>query len=197
MNIKTNIRIRPIKEEDKGPYLRLFNNEDFGCVGMYSNLKPSIYAEERAITRIIDKSNLSEEVLIIEDNEEFIGYALISRESEHVYHIGQFVIRKDKQGQGYGKTLMKEIKKYASSDDCAIELECLTTAREFFIKQGFENHYETTFTYPRKKAIIQKRKSLFVDYQLIKQEEEKQRITQHRKRQKSFQKFLQSPLFKD
>ena len=39
----SNIVIRPIQKSDKSNYLRLFNSEDFGCVGMNEDLKPSIY----------------------------------------------------------------------------------------------------------------------------------------------------------
>ena len=45
--MKRNISIRQIQTEDKGNYLKLFNSEDFGCVGINSDLKPSIYEEER------------------------------------------------------------------------------------------------------------------------------------------------------
>ena len=53
MNIKSSI-IRRIEEKDKGAYLRLFNDENFGCIGINSNLKPSIYEEERIVSKIID-----------------------------------------------------------------------------------------------------------------------------------------------
>ena len=45
MKFKNTITIRKIEEKDKVKYLRLFADEDFGCVGMLSELKPSIYEE--------------------------------------------------------------------------------------------------------------------------------------------------------
>ena len=191
--MKRDIIIRPIIESDKGNYLRLFNSEDFGCVGINSDLKPSIYEEERILNGIIDKTIISTVVLVIEDKGEFIGYASISRPSEHNYHIGQFVVRRDKQSQGYGKRLMDEVKKYAAAEDCSITLECISNATSFFKKQGFKHQYSSTYTYPRKKILTFPKRSLFVDYVLIVQEREKQ----NEREIKSFQKFLESPLFKD
>ena len=109
--MKKNIIIRPITETDKGNYLKLFNSEDFGCVGINSDLKPSIYEEESILNGVIEGTILSTAILVIEQAGEFIGYTSISRPSKNNYHIGQFVIRKDKQGKGYGKKLMDEVKK--------------------------------------------------------------------------------------
>ena len=191
--MKRDLVIRPIEERDKGNYLRLFNEEDYGCIGINSDLKPSIYEEEGIVTGVINQSIVSTAILVVEENGEFIGYASISRPSEHRYHIGQFVIRKDKQKKGYGKRLMEEVKSYASSDDCDITLECISKAIGFFKKQGFINKFSSTFFYPRKRTIFPKKKSLFVDYKLIEQERE-EKIKQE---QESFQKFLQSQLFKE
>ena len=85
------IQIRPIEHTDKANYLRLFNYEDFGCIGVNSDLKPSIYEEERIVDGVLDGSIISTSILIIEDNCEFIGYTTVSRPSRHSYHIGEFV----------------------------------------------------------------------------------------------------------
>lgn len=174
MNIKRSITIRRIEEKDKGTYLKIFNDEDFGCISINSILKPSIYEEEATISKIIDKSIIDEEVLIIEDNNEFIGYAAISRPSEHTYHIGQFVIRKDRQRQGYGTKLMKQIKRYASQDSCEIMLECISPSINFFKKNGFIHKYSSTYIMPRKKTLYPKKDSLFVDYSMIEEAREKE-----------------------
>lgn len=185
--------IRQLEEKGKGNYLQLFNSEDFGCVGINSELKPSIYEEERILNGVINKTILSTAILIIEDNDEFIGYASISRPSEHSYHIGQFVVRRDKQGQGYGKRLMDEVKRYAASDDCNITLECINTSGRFFEKQGFTNTFSSNYSSPRKKSLLPVKGKLFVDYDLIAQAKE----AQNKQEIESFQKFLQSPLFKE
>lgn len=190
---KNNIIIRNIQEQDKGNYLKLFNSEDFGCVGINSDLKPSIYEEEKILNGVLDGSIISTAILVIEDNNEFIGYASISRPSEHRYHIGQFVIRQDRQRKGYGKKLMDEIKEYAASDDCDIALECISNACHFFKKQGFTNLASSNYLFPRRKSIFRKKHMLFADYSLIKKEKEEI----ERKEIESFQKFLQSPLFKE
>ena len=191
--MKRNINIRPIQAKDKGNYLKLFNSEDFGCVGINSDLKPSIYEEERILTEVIDGTILSTRILVIEDNNEFVGYASLSRPSEHSFHIGQFVIRKDKQRQGYGNLLMNEIKEYALTEDCDIKLECISAATIFFRKQGFTNIFSSTYTYPRKKISPRRKETLFPDYSIIRQEQENRNAQEI----ESFQKFLESPLFKE
>lgn len=191
--MKRNICIRPITQEDKGNYLKLFNSEDFGCVGINSDLKPSIYEEESILNGVIDGTILSTRVLVIEDNGDFIGYASISRPSEHTYHIGQLVIKKDKQRQGYGKILLDEVKNYAAAEDCDIKLECISNAIEFFKRQGFINDFSSSFSYPRKRNVFKRKQALFSSYELIRQEKEERNAQEI----KSFQKFLESPLFKE
>lgn len=192
MSIKSSI-IRRIEEKDKGAYLRLFNDENFGCIGINSNLKPSIYEEERIVSKIIDKSIIDEEVLVVEDKGEFIGYASISRTSEHIYHIGQFVIRKDKQRQGYGTKLMKQIKRHASQDNCEIVLECISSATEFFKKQGFFQRASSTYIRPSKKKFYLQKESLFVDYETIREKRE----TEKHKNQVHQKKLLNSDIVKE
>lgn len=191
--MKKSISIEKITEQDKGNYLRLFNAEDFGCVGINSELKPKIYEEERIVNGVIAGSIVSTAILIIKDNNQFIGYASLSRPTEHRYHIGQFVIRKDKQRKGYGKKLMNEIKKYAAADYCDIALECISSAESFFRKQGFRNVSSSNYIYPRKKALFSVQHKLFADYSII-QQEQKEKDNQELE---SFQKFLKSPLFKE
>lgn len=186
------INIRPIEERDKGNYLRLFQNEDFGCIGINSDLKPTIYEEERILSGVLNGSIISTAILVIEENNDFIGYATISRPSKHKYHVGEFVIRKDKQRQGYGTMLMNEIKEYAASDDASIALECISNGTDFFKKQGFENCFSSTYIYTIKKKSINKKK-LFIDYEII--ESERRKIEEEEI--KTFQKFLNSAMFKE
>lgn len=190
---KKGIIVRQIEEKDKGNYLRLFNSEDFGCIGINSNLKPTIYEEEKILNGVIDKTILSTAILVIEENNEFIGYASISRPSENNYHIGQFVIRKEKQRQGYGHKLMSEIKKYAAADKCDIKLECISTSQKFFQKQGFIKKSLSSFYYPRRIIMHKPKTKLFVDYKLI----EEERIINEQQEMQHFEKFLKSPLFNE
>lgn len=173
MKLKNNITIRKIEEKDKENYLRLFAEEDFGCIGINSELKPSLYEEETIISKIIDKSIIDEEVLIIEDNNEFIGYASISRPSKNTYHIGQIVIRKDKQRQGYGSKLMKQIKKHAYSDNCKIKLECISSSTAFFEKQGFQKQWASSYMLESNHSFFLPIEALFEDYSTIEATREK------------------------
>lgn len=181
MKFKNTITIRKIEEKDKANYLRLFAEEDFGCVGMFSELKPSIYEEETTISKIIDKSIIDEEVLIIEDNNEFIGYASISRPSKHIYHIGEFVIRKDKQRQGYGSKLMNQIKKHAYSDNCKIKLECISSSTVFFEKQGFQHQWSSSYILENYHGFFPPREALFEDYSIIEEARETENCKQKRR----------------
>lgn len=185
--------VRPIEEKDKGNYLKLFNSEDFGCVGINSDLKPSIYEEEKIVSGVISGSIISTAILIIEDDGEFIGYTTMTRPTRNNYHIGQFAIRRDKQRQGYGKILMDEVKAYAATDDCSISLECISDGCGFFRRQGFHNSGLTNYTYPRRKKHFSKKNPIFVDYDLIEQE----RLQKIDEDVKSFQKFLDSSIFNE
>ena len=186
------INIRKIEEQDKVNYIKLFTEEDFGCTGINQDLKPSIYKEEIIITNIINKKIINTEILVIEVNEEFVGYASITRQSENKYHIGQFVITKKYRNQGYGASLMNRIKEYAAQDNCSILLECISVGQKFFEKQGFNNLFSSAYAHPVPKKLISREDSLFVNYELIKQQE----IEEQKQEQKTFNKFLQSPLFK-
>ena len=55
-------------------------------------MKPSLIEEETFLTKVINQETLLEYVLIMEDQDKFIGYATIDRHSEKEYHIGQLVI---------------------------------------------------------------------------------------------------------
>ena len=92
---------------------------------------------------------------------------------------------------------MPEIKNYAAYNNCDILLECISFATTFFKSQGFENSHHTSYRYSRKQSKSSKNKSLFVDYELIKKQREKEMEETMRKEIDSFQKFLHSPLFND
>ena len=88
---------------------------------------------------------------------------------------------------------MNEIKEYALAENCDIKLECISNATTFFEKQGFTNVFSSSYTYPRKKALLRRKATLFPSYDLIRQEKDEKSAQEI----KSFQKFLESPLFKE
>lgn len=184
--------IRKIEEKDKGNYLRLFNEESLGCISILEEMKPSLWEEEKYVSGIIDNKNIDSQILVVEDNGEFIGYAAIQRATKNMYHIGEFVIKENKRGKGYGKKLLDTIKESAACDRCDITLECLTSARLFFEKQGFKNIGSVNYRYQSKKKMINKTSNLFVDYANI----EESRKQEQEKERESFKKFLKSPLCK-
>ena len=137
--LERNITIREIEEKDKASYLNLFNSESFGCIGINSNQKPSIYAEEQVLDSVIRGENIATKILVIEDNNQFVGYTLIEKKNDWLYHIGEFVICKPLRNQGYGSILIERVKSYADIDGCNIDLECLTRAESFFRNHQFTN----------------------------------------------------------
>ena len=190
---KSKIIIRSIEEQDKGNYLNLFQNETFGCVGINSDMKPSLIEEETFLTKVINQETLLEYVLIMEDQDKFIGYATIDRHSEKEYHIGQLVITPKKRNQGYGRYLLETIKKYAKIDGCNISLECISNAQSFFLAHGFNSkgihfNYETTSS-----EITTIHSPIYVDYQLILSEKEKEA----KKQMQKYKEFLKSDLCKN
>lgn len=186
------IIIRRIEENDKGSYLKLYNSEDFGCLGILSELKPSVYIEENIVNQIISKEIIDTEILVVESNGEFIGYACVSRVNTNLFHIGHIAIVPSKRKKGYGTLLLDRIKEYAAVDNCAISLECISLAQTFFENRGFINTGGTKFSF-KKQDKPSNIGSLFVDYDLIR----RQREEKENQELKSFEKFLKSPLFKE
>jgi len=190
---KRKIIIRPIEEKDKGNYLNLFQKETFGWVGRNSDMKPSLIEEETFLTRIINKETLSEYILIMEDQDKFIGYATIDRHSEKEYHIGQFVIIPEKREQGYGSYLLETIKGYAKTDGCNISLECISNVQSFFLAHGFNNkglHFK--YEIPSSE-IIAIHSPIYIDYQLILLEQQ----NETKKEMQKYKEFLRSDLCKN
>ena len=190
---KRKIIIRPIEEQDKGNYLNLFQKETFGCVGINSDMKPSLIEEESFLTRVINKETISEYVLIMEAQDNFIGYATIDRHSEKEYHIGQFVIIPEKRKQGYGSYLLETIKDYAKTDGCNISLECISNAQSFFLVHGFNNkglHFK--YEIPSSE-ITTIHSPIYVDYQLILSEQQ----NETKKQMQKYKEFLRSDLCKN
>ncbi len=185
------VTIRRIEEYDKSNYLNLFNQEDFGCIGMLEDQKPSIYTEEKVISQVISKEIIDTECLIIEDEQGFIGYALISRR-QNSFYIGEFVIHSSRRKQGFGKKLLDEIIKYASKEEVNIDLECFSMAVPFFKKMGFLHQGVYRYKLEYNPNNQKHKENLFVPYELI----EAERRKQEEQRLDSFTKFLKSQTFK-
>lgn len=188
-----NIIIRDIEAKDKGNYLKLFNEESFGCTGINSYQKPSLYEEERIVESIINNENIRSKILIIEEQNQFLGYVLIGKRNEWEYHIGELVIVKEMRNKGYGGYLLETIKSYADKEGCNITLECLSSAQQFFSNHGFKKSgihfkYESP-NFKNPTAIT----PIFIDYEPIRKSEQEE----VQRRTKEFKKFLSSPLAKD
>lgn len=185
------ITIRRIEEKDKGAYLKLYSGEDFGCSGILSELKPSVYTQENIVNQIISKEIIDTEILVVELNDEFVGYACVSRTNIDLFHIDHIAIEPAMRNKGYGKLLMDRIKEYAAVDNCAISLECISGAQHFFKDCGFVNTIGTRFIL-KKQYKNSNIGALFADYNLIR----RQREEQENQELKLFKKLLKSPLFK-
>lgn len=191
--LEKNIIIREIEEKDKGPYLNLFNSETFGCVGINSNQKPSIYTEEQTVDSVIKGDNISTKILVIEDNNQFVGYTVIEKKNDWLYHIGELVICETLRNQGYGSILIETVKSYADIDGCNVDLECLTRAESFFRNHQFTNldiHFKyISPNYQNPTGLS----PIYIDYNIIRQRDKDEEARQI----KSLKKFLSSPLAKD
>ena len=199
-----NIIVRTIEEKDRNNYLKLFDSEDFGCIGINWDQKTSLSEVNEMLTLIINKEDISEEVLILEDENQFIGFITIGRPIKNQYHIGSLAVKQEKRKQGYGTLLLDIVKELAKKDNCYVKLECINGAYKYFEKQGFQHTEKTNFIYRNKNDQIRKSSiqsnsisSIFVDYSIIEEEKNKLYKQQLKKESESFQKFLKSPFYKD
>ncbi len=190
--MKNCVTIRRIEEKDKTEYLSLFEQESFGCIGMLSEQKPSIYTEERVLNKVISKEALDIEILIIEDELGFIGYTLVSQTSRNQFHIGEFVIAPTRRKEGFGSILLNEVIRYATLDKANINLECFSSATTFFKKMGFRHVHGYNYSMDYNPNNITHKEHLFPPYELIEEERNKMRAQENER----FKQFLKSPVFK-
>lgn len=197
-----NILVRTIEEKDKNNYLKLFDEEDFGCIGINEDIKPSLSETNRFLQLVIDKEIIDEEVLVLESLGEFIGYVTVSRPHRDQYHIGSIAVRKEKRNCGYGTLLLDIVKALALKDNCYVKLECINEAYRYFQNQGFENIGRFDYVYKEKNKKTRNSSveenminPIFVDYSILKEERKKRYEEESRKELESFQKILKSPLF--
>lgn len=197
-----NIIVRTIENRDCQDYLKLFDEENFGCTGINEDQKPSLYETKKFLQSVIDKEIIDEEVLILESMREFIGYVTVSRPHRSQYHIGSIAVKRGKRKQGYGTLLLDIIKELAQRDNCYVKLECINESFSYFKNQGFKNSRGFNFIYEESNNQVQRSsiennliKPIFVDYSIIKQERQRRDEEELRRESESFQKFLKSPLF--
>ena len=137
------ISIRSIKKEDIPFCLNLFNDETFGATGTFSNQKSNTKEELEALRKIVLHKTKDAKILIMEEANQQIGYALITRPSKNLFHISQFIINEENRNKGYGTILLNYIKSAAKKENCDISLQCLTSSKSFFEKNDF---LSTTFS---------------------------------------------------
>lgn len=197
-----NIIVRTIEDRDCQDYLKLFDEEDFGCIGINEDQKPSVYETKKFLQSVIDKATIDEEVLVLESMREFVGYVTVSRPHRNQYHIGSIAVRREKRKQGYGTLLLDIVKELAQRDNCHVKLECINESFGYFKNQGFKNSRGFNFIYEESKNQVQRSsiennliKPIFVDYSIIKEERQRREEEELSKERESFQKFLKSPLF--
>ena len=114
--------------------------EDFGCVGNLTNYRPNVNETVLFLYGINDDKKNINQALIIEDNGDFKGYALVSKATPKSYLINQLAIKKEEQNKGYGTLLVNVIKASAYSDDCKMQtLAYSAKSIDFYIKNGIYN----------------------------------------------------------
>jgi len=198
---KQKILIRTIEEKDKNNYLKLFDEENFGCIGINEDQKPSLSETKRFLQLVIDKEIIDEEILVLESTDEFIGYVTVSRPHKNQYHIGSIAVRKEKRKQGYGTLLLDIVKELARKDNCYVKLECINESFSYFKNQGLKNDgrflkYEKNEKQFQNSSIGNKLiKPIFADYSIIEEEHKKRYEEETIKERERFQKFLKSPFF--
>lgn len=193
-----NICVRTIEEKDRKEFLDLFNSEDFGCIAINEDMKPSLYEEDLILTEIINKEDIGNEILVIEDSSEFKGYIAVDRPQKYIYHIGHIAVKPNQRKKGYGKLLIDIVKFLANQDQCDITLECLKSGK-FFYKMGFDGKSINLWhTYQENDSSVQLNSiphRIFTDYSIIEEERQKILDAENEKSKKEYQKFLKSRLF--
>lgn len=150
------IKIRKMRAQDFEIIMKIFNETDFGCVGIKEMLKPGKQEQMMMMREVLRGVVTDEHILVIEKSGKVVGYATL-QETSNTWHIGQLVIMSDYRGKGIGKKFMKKIKEMAKTCKKNILLECYEENNTFFLKQGFrkmrEDEIETEYKwdYPREK----------------------------------------------
>lgn len=132
-----NIIVRTFKPEDEERVLSIVNDEDFGCIGEFEEYRPDIYQTDL----LLYDEKSGNQGIIIEENGDFKGYAIVSKETPKSYLIKQLAVKKEERNKGYGTLLVNVIKASAYADDCKIQTMAYSTeAIDFYIKNGIYNN---------------------------------------------------------
>lgn len=195
-NDRKSIKVRTIEKEDIPNVVKLVDNETFGCVGLYEDIRPNAADTLDLLEKIVDKETLVSETLIIEENKKFRGYAIVDRITEDRYYISQIAVLPIYRRQGFGTILMNVIKKLAIQDNSIISLNCHSyEGRYFFDNMGVyrERELSANRIWVDEECRIKKEiPPIFPNYEKIKEERERKIDDEI----KNFSKFLKSNLGK-
>lgn len=148
--------IRKMKAEDFEVIMKMFDETNFGCVGMKEMYKPGRQEQMLMMREVLREEATDERILVIENSGEVVGYATL-QETDDNWHIGQFVIDSAHRGKGIGKSFMGRIKEMAKRCKRNILLECYEKDNTFFLKQGFqktqEDEIETAYEWDYQREI--------------------------------------------
>ena len=152
--------IRKMKVEDFETIMKIFDETDFGCVGIKEIYKPGRQEQMMIMREVLRKESLNERILVIENGDGVIGYAII-QETPNNWHIGEFAIDSSHRGQGIGRYFMEQLKEMAKKCKKNISLECYDKDNLFFLKQGFqkinEDEIETEYKWEYQRKIEEKK----------------------------------------
>ena len=85
---------------------------------------------------------------IAELNEKSIGFASVSKEDNHLFKLNKLYVLPNIQKTGAGKALLQEVihhtKKF-SGTELQLQVNRNNTAKEFYLKNGFEVMFEADF----------------------------------------------------
>lgn len=149
-----NERIRKMTVEDFEEIMKIFDETDFGCVGIKEIYKPGRQEQMMMMREVLKEESTDERIIVIEEEGKVLGYATIQETPEN-WHIGQFAISFNYRGQGIGKYFMGRIKEMAKRCKRTISLQCYDKDNVFFLKQGFqkvnEDEFETEYKWEYQK----------------------------------------------
>ena len=160
-----NETIRKMKAEDFETIMKIFDETDFGCVGIKEFYKPGRQEQMMMMREVLRGESLDEKILVIENSDGVVGYVTIQETSDN-WHIGQIAIDSMHRRQGLGKYFMERIKEMAKRCKRSISLECYEKDNTFFLKQGFqkvsEDEIETEYkwNYQKEKEDTQVKKEI-------------------------------------
>ncbi len=186
------MNIRNITKKDIPFCINLFDLENFNAIGMFSNQQTSYQEEIEILRKIILHETNQAKILIIEEDNKQVGYSLLTRPSQNLIHISQFLISEDKRNEGYGTILLNYIKSVAKRENCDISLQCLTPAQIFFEKNGFINTKFSKYFLPLEKNNQKPLSTKLFNYNSIISEIDEE----NRKEILNYQAFLKSNDYK-